>query len=648
MKNLTKYSLFIIHCSLLIVNLLSCEAMATLFHGQKPEDPPVMYTVTFNANGATGTAPETQTVETGTHISLPGRGSLSKGADIFAGWNESSGGNGTGYSAGASVAITRNMVFYAQWLDSSTPQYTVTFNPNGATGGAAPAAQTVYSGISITVPDRGTLAYSGKVFGGWNTQSNGGGTNYAAGATFTVSGNATLYAKWDSEVQYTVTYHANGGSGTAPTAQRVDPGTEITLPGSGNLVYTGRKFDGWNTQSNGAGTDYAAGAKYTVNGNATLYAKWLEQYTVTFHANGASGSPPAAQSADQGTVISLPGVTSMAYTGRIFKGWNTQANGSGTGYAEGVVYTVTANSTLYAMWESVPVTPPGSTLVQQLAYVANQTGDGDVFDIVVQNNVTMGPATVASMGRNITVIIRSASPADAKTIQLDGQGHLFSVDTGITLKLQDIVLKGHSTNNRALVAVSSGCTLILNSGAIITQNTNYKQGLGGGIYVDGGTIELNEGSEISENELKGEDIYYPTFGGGIYVTNRGNVNIRGGIISANKLTNHWYAGATGGGISIYGNSTVNMSGGIISKNIISSGHGQYGGGIFVDNGSTFIKRAGLGNNTSGIIYGGSVGDANITNGSGSVIYRNWGTLRNRNTTLGGYDEISTGNDVGWE
>ena len=56
MKNLTKYSLFIIHCSLLIVNLLSCEAMATLFHGQKPEDPPVMYTVTFNANGATGTA----------------------------------------------------------------------------------------------------------------------------------------------------------------------------------------------------------------------------------------------------------------------------------------------------------------------------------------------------------------------------------------------------------------------------------------------------------------------------------------------------------------------------------------------------------------------------------------------------------------
>jgi hypothetical protein len=253
------------------------------------------------------------------------------------------------------------------------------------------------------------------------------------------------------------------------------------------------------------------------------------------------------------------------------------------------------------------------------------------------------------MGRNITVNIHSVNSTDIKTIYLEGQGHLFSVDTVITLKLQDIVLRGHSTNNRALVGVASGGTLILNSGSKITMNTNDSQGLGGGIYVNGGTVELNEGAEICENDIRGNSSSNtPAYGGGIYVTNSGKINIRGGIISANVLNNYWLSGTVGGGISIHGNSVVTMTGGIISKNTISSGHGQNGGGIFVDNGSSFIKRANPGNNTSGIIYGGTVGDANTTNGSGSVIYRNWGTLRSRNTTLGGYDEISTGNDVGWE
>jgi len=182
-----------------------CEGMAILFHGPKPEAPPVTYTVTFNANGADGAAPEAQTVNEGTIIVLPGKGGMSKGTDIFAGWNESASGGGTTYSVGASVTVTRNMVFYAQWLDGSTPQYTVTFNANGATSGVAPASQTVYSGISITIPGQGTLAFSGKTFDGWNTLANGGGTNYAEGAAYTVTGNITLYAIWKT--------NNNNGSG---------------------------------------------------------------------------------------------------------------------------------------------------------------------------------------------------------------------------------------------------------------------------------------------------------------------------------------------------------------------------------------------------------------------------------------------------
>ena len=251
-----------------------CEGLATLVHGAKPEE---TYTVTFNANGGSGTPPAVQTVTADTVISLPDKGGLTSTGNVFVGWSENASGGGIIYSVGASITVTQNMVFYAQWLDGSTPQYTVTFNANGATGGAAPAPQTVYSGISITVPGQGTLVYSGKNFGGWNTQANGGGTNYAAGAAYTVTGNATLYARWQSEVQYTVTYNANGASGTAPTAHSVDPGTVITLPSAGSLTYTGRTFEGWNTNAGGTGASYAAGESYTVNANVSFYARWSSE-----------------------------------------------------------------------------------------------------------------------------------------------------------------------------------------------------------------------------------------------------------------------------------------------------------------------------------------------------------------------------------
>jgi hypothetical protein len=235
--------------------ILSCDGIATLFHGPEPEPPPVTFTVTFFGNGADGIPPFEQTVNKGTIINLPDRGNLDNADDVFVGWNENPNGTGTTYSVGTPVTVTRNMIFYARWLDGSTPPCTVIFSANGANTGSPPMAVTAYSGVSITIPDQGTLACSGKTFGGWNTQPNGGGTNYAVGAPYTVTGNGvTLYAKWQSVIQFNVTYHANGATGTTPAMQTVDPETVITLPSTGNLTNGAKVFTGWNTQANGEGT----------------------------------------------------------------------------------------------------------------------------------------------------------------------------------------------------------------------------------------------------------------------------------------------------------------------------------------------------------------------------------------------------------
>ena len=75
--------------------------------------------------------------------------------------------------------------------------YTIAYNANGGSG--APASQTKTHGTSITL-STATPTRDGYSFAGWNTKSDGSGTSYAAGATFTSNANTTLYAKWTAIV----------------------------------------------------------------------------------------------------------------------------------------------------------------------------------------------------------------------------------------------------------------------------------------------------------------------------------------------------------------------------------------------------------------------------------------------------------------
>jgi hypothetical protein len=79
--------------------------------------------------------------------------------------------------------------------DDNIPSFTVTYSANGATG-SPPVSQNVKKDGIIAVPNQGTLSYSGRAFIGWNTQSNGSGTNYLPGDNFVVTGDITLYAVW--------------------------------------------------------------------------------------------------------------------------------------------------------------------------------------------------------------------------------------------------------------------------------------------------------------------------------------------------------------------------------------------------------------------------------------------------------------------
>jgi uncharacterized repeat protein (TIGR02543 family) len=119
---------------------------------------------------------------------------------------------------------------------------------------------------------------------------------------------------------------------------------------SPSFVNPGYVFSDWSTSATVVvGSEiYTNGALYDFASNMPLYAQWTPDiYAVTFIASGGTVTPSSANY----TVGTLP-LTLLAptFTGYLFAGWNTAANGSGATYAAGAQYTPVADVTLYAQW----------------------------------------------------------------------------------------------------------------------------------------------------------------------------------------------------------------------------------------------------------------------------------------------------------
>ena len=246
-----------------------------------------------------------------------------------------------------------------EWIGTAPPpnepetKYTLTAYQSPTNGGEvsrSPDKNAYTSGESVTV-----TAYpaNGYKFTGWSGAS----TSTNTSITVTMDGDKTLTAKFEP-ITYTVTFSANGGTGTIPN-QSAQSGNSITLPTGSNLSKTGSTFDGWNTNASGTGTNYGGGSSFFVTKDVTLYAEWeiIPTYTITFNANGGTVNPTSSTTGSDGKLASLPTPTRSGYT---FDGWYTASTG-GTEVSESRVYS--ASATIYARWtEEVIVQPTTYTL----------------------------------------------------------------------------------------------------------------------------------------------------------------------------------------------------------------------------------------------------------------------------------------------
>ena len=201
----------------------------------------------------------------------------------FAGWfTEAFGGTLVGL-AGSAFTPSSSSTIYAQWVQNAT--YSILFSANGGLGSIAPSSGEANS--SIVLPTVTGLSNSGFAFSGWNTSADGSGTQYAGGSTFVVAGAQTLFAQWVLGPSETLTFDANGGSGSvAPIVGA--PGSTITLPDQTGFIMTGFLVNAWNTSPKGTGKSYSFGQALKLTSSIILYAQWKGHKSVTlFGAVGA-------------------------------------------------------------------------------------------------------------------------------------------------------------------------------------------------------------------------------------------------------------------------------------------------------------------------------------------------------------------------
>ncbi len=341
----------------------------------------ITYSITYYPNSATsGTVPTSQSYTTGrSTVTLPGNsGTLARTGYTFSGWNTAADGSGTLYTATQSaVVITSNLLLYAKWVGIT---YTISYNANGSTTGSAPISQSYTSGgLTLTLAtNSGSLLKTGYFFAGWNTLSVGTGTDYADGATGqTFAEDLILYAKWTVTPNSTVIFKANGGNGSDRSQTTNVDANLIT----NTFTFVGYNFSGWNSLSDGTGTNYVDTASYNFLSNLTLFAKWTAKATrtLTFAVTtsainlGDTATATASISTGYGTVVYSAG-SSTACTVDSVTGLVTITSGVGTcsisaSVAEDATYQVTTSTSAFVI--TVGFNTPAIPIIANVTASAN-------------------------------------------------------------------------------------------------------------------------------------------------------------------------------------------------------------------------------------------------------------------------------------
>ena len=229
------------------------------------------YTVSFNANGGTGTIAD-ETEQLGGYV-LPDCTFTAPSGKQFKCWAEGST-LGTQYDVGDEYDVTGNVTFYAVWEDISATKYDVVYGIGEGQGSGS--SESVDEGTEITLASYetiGMVAPNGQIFDYWSirigTAQSAETVQKQAGDKITINADTYIIAIWkDAPIpNYTITATA-GANGT------ISPSGDTTVAQGANQTYTITANSGYHIKDvkvNGSSVGAVATYTFTnVTANATI------------------------------------------------------------------------------------------------------------------------------------------------------------------------------------------------------------------------------------------------------------------------------------------------------------------------------------------------------------------------------------------
>ena len=372
--------------------------------------------------------------------------------------------------------------------------YTISVSANPTNGGTVTGGGTYNQGQSCTVS---ATANSGFTFTNWT--ENGSVVSTQANYTFTVSGNRTLVANFQTQPQsYTITVSANpanGGSVTGGgTYQQGQSCTVQATPASG---YT---FLRWT--ENGSQVSTNASYTFTVTGNRTLVAQFQAQpqnYTISVSANPANGGTVSGGGTyQQGQTCTVSATPANGYT---FVKWTENGNQVSTN--ANFTFTVTGNRTLVAQFQAQSYyiattanptnggTTSGNGLYQYGETCTVTATPAQGYDFVnwkENGNVVSTEASYSftvTNGRNLTAnftlqtfeITASVEPAEGGTATGSGT-YNYGDEVTISVETNEDWAFQNWTENGTVVAEDKTFTFIATANRNFVANLMYTEGVG--------------------------------------------------------------------------------------------------------------------------------------------------------------------------
>lgn len=325
-------------------------------------DPTDTFTVVFDLRGGTGIIGMGPFQGYGEYATTLPLDRPSSDVGLFMGWTTAIGGDAE-YQPGDPIVLQSGTTYlYAVWSDDPIIDYTLSFDANGGTGGPTPQQESTRDVCTIRVPGDIPVR-EGYTFMGWS-ESRDGDVAVMPDEDYVMHGtDVTLYAVWQGNTPYRLTFDANGGTDVPDDiAVEGEPGGHTFRIPAKVPTKEGYTFIGWATTADGV-AEYIADMEYTVTteGTHTLHAVWTKDtetrtFTLAFDANGGTGGPSAMTEETEEYLVSftVPG-SEPTRDGYTFMGWSETPDGDvkfrkGDNVAVAEMNSVDGTRTLYAVW----------------------------------------------------------------------------------------------------------------------------------------------------------------------------------------------------------------------------------------------------------------------------------------------------------